>query len=205
MRPPFSKESVEGNEKGQASVGKHPKRAEPKKPKEHWWNEPTKIRRDPRPECDKPKIIPPPPFPPSEEERARMHKRSLHDERVRPSIDRVQDYEKAMNPPKYVPPPKYHWWNEPKVRPDPKIARLREQGFRSIPPPVTFPSKEDYVVDWEERPSPHPARPIHGDEGRSRHDDRGLEHAQSTRSQHNSQRGDQHGSQRSSQQERRRP
>ena len=203
MRPPFSKGSVEADGKGQPSIRKHPKPAEPKEPKEHWWNEPTKIRRDPRSESDKPKLIPPPPFPPSEEERARLKEEYLHNERVRPSINRVQAYERAMNPPEAIP-RKYHWWDGAKVRPDPKIARLREQGFRTIPAPVTFPSKEDYVIYREERPSPHPARPTHGhgDEGRSR--DREHGHGQSTRSQHNSQRGDQHGSQRSSQQERRR-
>ena len=125
-----------------------------------------------------------------------MHERYLHNERVGPSIRRVEDYERAMNPPAYKPPPKYHWWNEPKVRPDPKIVRLREQGFRTIPPPVIFSSKEDYEVYRQERPSPYQARPTHGqgDEGRSRDNDRGPGHAQSTRSQHKSQHGDQHGS-----------
>ena len=201
MRPPFSKGSVEADGKGQASVRKHPKPAEPKEPKEHWWNEPTKIRRDPNVQ----KCLPPPPFPPSEEERARMDEMSLRDESVRESVRRVQEYEAAMNPPGYIP-PKYHWWNEPKVIPDPRIARLREQGMVYVPPPLTPPSEEDYAIYRQECPLPHPARPTygHGDKGRSRHDNRKLEHAQSTPSRHNSQLDDHYSSQRTSHQERRR-
>ena len=157
----------------QASAHKQPK--EPKAPKDHWWNAPPKITRDPnvtRRLQQGWNPIPPPPI----------------------SYSPVSARDPFDAPPPYSP-------LEP-ARPshgpsDEGRSRRDDNGLRRVP--TTHRQQRSVGTQTYSQRETEGLNRGYGDEGRSRHDDRSQRG-----SEHDSRRGDQHGSQRSSQKESRR-